>query len=113
MSIDPAVIDPAALESFQALALGLAFSGLLASSFELVTNRKASFRLLQGGTVGSLAAVPMLVFSAPFVILRNTMRGRRLQGRSAGFVMLATIIACLWGLMSGHLVRDLLLRLAA
>ena len=106
-------IDPAALESFQALALGLAFAGLLASSFELFTNRKASFHLLQGGMVGSLAAVPVLVFSAPFVILRNTLRGRRIQGRSAGFVMLATIIACLWGLMSGHLVRDLVLRLAS
>ena len=106
-------IDPAALESFQALALGLAFAGLLASGFELLTKRKASFRLLQGGTFGSLAAVPVLVFSAPFVILRNTMRGRRLQGRSPGFVMLATIIACLWGLMSGRLMLDLVLRFAS
>jgi len=105
-------IDPSALEAFQALGLGFAFAGFLASSFELMTERKASFHLLQGGGMSAVASVPVLVFSAPFIILRNTLRGRRIEGRPFHFVMLATIIACFWSMMSGRLVLDVVQLLA-
>jgi hypothetical protein len=91
----------------QALGLGLAFAGLLASTFEIVTARRASFRLLQMGGLPALACVPILIFCAPFIILRNTIRGRRLERRPVAFVALATMIACGWGLLSGRLVLDL------
>jgi hypothetical protein len=105
-------VDPSAVESLQALALGFAFAGLLASAFELMTERRASFHLLEAGGVAALASVPVLVFSAPFIILRNTVRGRRFERRPIHFVMLATIIACLWSLLSGRLVLDLAVMLA-
>jgi predicted signal transduction protein with EAL and GGDEF domain len=100
-------LDPSTLEAFAALILGFVFAGMLASAFELLTNRQASFHLLQGGGVTALACVPVVVFSAPFIILRNTLRGRRFERRPVGFVMAATIIACFWSLMSGRLVLDL------
>src|SRR5215210_229772 len=99
-------IDPAALEALQALALGFAFAGLLASAFELVFARRASFSLLKTGDLLAIACVPLLVFSAPFIILRNTILGRRLERRPFLSVMAATVIACLWSLMSGRLVLD-------
>lgn len=99
-------IDPSAIEAIQALGLGFAFAGLLASAFELMTERRASFHLLQGGGIAALASVPVLVFSAPFIIVRNTVRGRQLEGRPFHFVMLATMIACGWSLLSGRLVLD-------
>ncbi|HEX2510956.1 MAG TPA: hypothetical protein VHK66_10580 [Microvirga sp.] len=105
-------VDPSAVESLQALVLGFAFAGLLASAFELMTERRASFHLLEAGGVAALASVPVLVFSAPFIILRNTVRGRRFERRPIHFVMLATIIACLWSLLSGRLVLDLAVMLA-
>lgn len=101
------LLDPAAAQSFLALGLGFAFAGLVASAYELLTERRASFHLLQIGGLVALASVPVLVFSAPFIILRNTIRGRRFERRHAGFVMVATIIACLWSLMSGRLVLDM------
>jgi hypothetical protein len=104
-------ISPSALESFAALGLGFAFAGLLASSFELFTRRRASFGLLETGGPFALACVPVLVFSAPFIILRNTLRGRRFERRSMGFVFAATLIACFWSLMSGRLVLDLTQRI--
>ena len=104
-------ISPTALESFSALGLGFALAGLLASSFELFTHRRASFRLLELGGPLALACVPVLVFSAPFIILRNTVRGRRFERRPVGFVFAATVIACFWSLMSGRLVLDLALRI--
>lgn len=105
-------IDPSAVEELQALALGFAFAGLLASAFELMTEQRASFRLLQRGGVAALASVPVLVFCAPFVILRNAYRGRAVERLPLHFVMLATIVACLWSLMSGRLVLDVAQALA-
>ena len=99
-------IDPALIESLQALALGFAFAGLVASAFELFANRRASFALLQAGGLKAAACVPILVFCAPVVIVRNTILGRRLERRPFPSVMLATVIACLWSLMSGRLVLD-------
>jgi hypothetical protein len=105
-------LDPSAIEAFQALGLGFAFAGFLASAFELMTEQKASFHLLQGGGLTALASVPVVVFSAPFIIVRNTLRGRQIEGRPFHFVMLATIIACFWSLMSGRLVLDVAQMLA-
>ena len=36
--------------------------------------------------------------------MRNTIRGARIEGRSFGFAMLATVLAGLWSLMSGTVV---------
>ena len=52
----------------------------------------------------TFAAVPFLIFSAPFIIMHNTIRGARIEGRSFGFAMLATVLAGLWSLMSGTVV---------
>ncbi len=97
-------LDPGALQAFQSLLIGFAFAGLVASSFELFTTRTASFTLLQTGGVLAVASVPVIVFSAPFIILRNTVRGRQIEGRPFHFVMLATIIAGFWSLASGQVV---------
>jgi hypothetical protein len=47
------------------------------------------------------AFVPFLVFAAPFIIMRNTLRGGRIERRRFEFVMMATIIAGFWSMMSG------------
>ncbi|WP_089174839.1 hypothetical protein [Bosea sp. AS-1] len=101
-------IEPAALEALQSLLLGFAFAGLLASAFELFTARRADFKLLQAGGFAAVASVPVVIFSAPFLILRNTVRGRRIEGRPFMFVMLASMIAAVWSMASGRVVLDLL-----
>jgi hypothetical protein len=53
---------------------------------------------------GRFAAIPLLILSAPFLIMRNTLRGRWLERRRGEFVMVATVIAGLWSLMSGTVV---------
>ncbi len=104
------------LRSLFALAFGLGLAGLVASAYQLATTRPLSFRLLNAGpSATALAAVPLLVFGAPFIILRNTIRGRRIEGRQFQFTMAATILAGIWSLMSGsaamaglELVRQIL-----
>ena len=100
-------IDPDKLDALLALGLGFAFAGLVASSFELLARRPMSFNLLNEGGIRALLSVPVLVFSAPMIILRNTIRGRRIEHRPVHFVFLATIIACGWSLMSGRVVLDI------
>jgi hypothetical protein len=95
-------MSPDAIDSFFALALGFALAGLLATGYQLATYRPASFGLLQRGPRPSaFAAVPLLAFAAPFIIMRNTIRGRQLEGRSVTAVMAATVVAGFWSLMSG------------
>ncbi|CAM5766586.1 DUF6949 family protein [Bosea minatitlanensis] len=106
-------IEPAAFEALQSLLLGFAFAGLLASAFELFTARRADFKLLQAGGLVAVASVPVVVFSAPFLILRNTVRGRRIEGRPFMFVMLASMVAAVWSMASGRVVLDLLQVLSA
>ncbi len=98
-------ISPRAVESFFALAIGFAVAGLCANGYRLVSEGFPSFRLLESGPAAArFAAIPLLMFSAPFIIMRNTVRGRRSERRRAQLVMAATVIAGLWSLMSGTVV---------
>jgi len=98
-------VSPDQLQSFLALVLGFSFAGLCATGYQFLTKRPASFRLLRRGPRPSaFAAVPFLVFAAPFIIMRNTLRARRLERRRFQFVMLSTILAGFWSMMSGTVV---------
>jgi hypothetical protein len=93
---------PESIQLLFALTIGFAFAGMLGSGYQLATSRPPSFHLLERGPRPStFAAVPFLVFAAPFIIMRNTIRGRLIEGRSFQLVMIATVIAGLWSLMSG------------
>ena len=87
------------------LALGFAVAGMLCSGYQLLTLQPASFRLLHEPERNrALAAVPFLLFAAPFIIIRNTVRGTKIEGRSFGFAALAAFLAGFWSLMSGTVV---------
>ena len=95
-------MSPESLQMLLSLALGFAVAGLIASTYRLATQRLPSFSMLQAGPgLGTFAMVPLLVMSAPFLIMRNTLRGRRYEGRRFEFVFMATLIAGFWSLMSG------------
>src|SRR5579883_1100872 len=98
-AVQPA-LSPETVQSLFSLAFGFAVAGLCASGYRLFSTHFPSFRLLEIGPVPArFAAVPLLIFSAPFIIMRNTLRGRRLERRRA-----ETVMAGLWSLMSGTVV---------
>jgi hypothetical protein len=95
-------MSPDALNSLFALCIGFALAGALASGYQAFARRPAGFGLLQEGvTPQRFAAVPFLVFAAPFIIMRNTLRGARIERRRLQFVMMATVLAGFWSMMSG------------
>lgn len=101
-------IDQGSIQAFEALLLGFAAAGLIATGFEALTARRASFRLLETGDPAAIAIVPVVVLSAPFILLRHAaVRPRHQKGRVAT-VMLTTIIACLWSLICGSAWLDVL-----
>jgi hypothetical protein len=101
-------MSPESLQSFYALILGLAIAGALSTGYQIFAERPASFRLLNEAKPKALVAVPFLVFAAPFIILRNTIRGARVENRGFVPVMVATTIAGFWGLSCGMVIMGLL-----
>ena len=100
-----AAVSPDVIEFLFAVAIGFAVAGLCASGYRLGGTHFPSFRLLEVGPMAArFAVIPLLIFCAPYLIMRNTLRGRRLERRRAEFVMVATVIAGLWSLMSGTVV---------
>ena len=90
------------VQSFFALAIGFAFAGCLTTGYQVATRRPANFRLLQRGPRRRrFAAVPFLVFAAPFIIMRGVLHGSRIDRASFSLVFAATVIAGFWSLMSG------------
>lgn len=97
-------MPPESVQMLVVLALGFAVAGLIASGYQLATSQLPSFGLLrEGPSAAAFAAIPVLVASAPFLIMRNTIAGRS-EGRRFEFVFLATLIAGFWSLMSGLVV---------
>ncbi|MBR1129913.1 DUF6949 family protein [Bradyrhizobium iriomotense] len=95
-------MTPEALNSFFSICIGFALAGALVNGYQAVAQRPAGFGLLQDGVAPkTFAAVPFLVFAAPFIIMRNTLRGMRMESRRVEFVMMATVIAGFWSMMSG------------
>ena len=93
------------VQSLLALAIGFAVAGLLASAYQLLTMQPANFHLLHEAERNvALAAVPFLLFAAPFIIVRNALRGRASSGGSFGTAAVAAFVAGFWSLMSGTVV---------
>src|SRR5580700_9214097 len=100
--VDKPAMSPDALNSLFSLCIGFALAGALTSGYQALVQRPAGFGLLQEGVAPrTFAAVPFLVFAAPFIIMRNTLRGARIERRRFEFVMMATVLAGIWSLMSG------------
>ena len=97
------------VNSFFALAIGFSIAGALVSGYQTLVRRPPGFGLLtKGASPGTFAAVPFLVFAAPFIIMRNTVRARKLEKRRFEAVMMATVIAGFWAMMSGTVLLSVL-----
>lgn len=98
-------MSPEAFNALFSLAIGFALAGALASGYQAIVQRAPGFSLLQQGVAPrTFAAVPFLVFAAPFLIMRNTLTDRRAAARRFEFVVMATVLSGFWSLMSGTFV---------
>jgi len=97
-------MTPQSIQMLMSLAIGFALAGLCCSTYRLVTDRLPSFTLLhRGPRPATFAALGLLLMSAPFLIMRNTLLGGSGEGRFR-VVFFATLVAGFWSLMSGMVV---------
>lgn len=96
-----------ALYSIYLLLLGFSTAGALATGYQLVTARPASFNIFGDGTgPAAVAHVPFLVFAAPFILVRDAVRARRAGARNFAAGLTVCMIAGVWSLVSGKVVMD-------
>ena len=99
------IVSAASLHSLYVLMLGFSVAGALATGYQLLTARPASFNIFGDGTGAAAAAhVPFLVFAAPFIIIRDAVTQRRPGSENFFPAMVATVIAGCWSLLSGKFV---------
>lgn len=84
-----------------AVAIGFTASGLIGSLHQMMTSRPASFRAAQGGIAAGAWTVPLIVFGGPFILMRNGIRGRLIEGRPVPWLAATTAIATAWSFASG------------
>lgn len=92
-----------------AIAAGFVSAGCLASLYQLMTDRPPGFALASEGLLAGVAAILVCVFAGPFIIMRNAIRGRRIEKRPIGWLAASSAIAAGWSLCSGILVIELAL----
>ena len=102
-------LSPDVWSNLLSLALGFALAGALTSGYQAALAQPASFALLsQNARAKAVLSVPFVVFAAPFLIMRNILRDKAGHPGRGVFVMMATVIAGFWSLMSGTVIVAML-----
>ena len=98
-------MSPETIELTLAFSIGFAVAGMVATGYQAVTRRPASFRLLRRGPApATFAAVPVLAFAAPFIIVRDALRRRRTRRMPSDALLFLSMAASFWSMMSGTIV---------
>ncbi|MFT0892054.1 DUF6949 family protein [Pseudochelatococcus sp. G4_1912] len=95
--------------TLQALVLGFSFAGLVCNSFEYLTGRPANFGLMFAKGVTLMVCMPLLVFSAPYILTRNAYRACAVYGPRHISVLLVCITAMIWSIMCGRVMMFFLM----
>lgn len=87
---------------------GFVVAAVLATGYQLVTNRPARFEMVMGEAAPSLGSMllqaMLVIWAAPYIIMRNAVRGRLLERRPLGWLFASLGIATLWSLCMGIVV---------
>ncbi|MER2606210.1 MAG: hypothetical protein ABTQ29_10290 [Siculibacillus sp.] len=87
-----------------ATACGFVAAGLLSSLYTLVTDKPVKFSVELETFWRGMVDLVLCAFTGPFIIMRNAIRGRRIEQRPVGWLVASTAIAAGWSLCSGIVV---------
>ncbi|NBN63636.1 hypothetical protein GWI72_03190 [Microvirga tunisiensis] len=91
---------------------GFVAAGVIGSFYQLVTNRPPRFQVSLESAVGTVGSFLMCAFAGPFIIMRNAIRGRRIENRPIGWLVASSTIAGMWSVCSGLVMMRLVIGLA-
>lgn len=85
---------------------GFIAAGFLNSVYQFVTNKVMSFDLSKETGVVMLVSFLTLIFAGPFILVRNSLRGFRIENRHVGWVAASTAISIFWSFVSGMFILN-------
>jgi hypothetical protein len=88
---------------------GFVASGVLGSLYQLITKQPPKFAFDGEGLLSFLAGLFLCIFAGPFIIMRNAIRGRRIEKRPLGWLVASSTIAGMWSMCSGVMVINVAL----
>lgn len=91
---------------------GFVAAGIIGSLYQLITNKPPKFQFGVESLLGTIGAVGLCLFAGPFIIMRNAIRGRRIENRPLGWLVASSTIAGMWSLCSGIVVMQFALGIA-
>ncbi|MBV6657027.1 MAG: hypothetical protein KI785_04585 [Devosiaceae bacterium] len=98
-----------------AAACGFVCAALLATGYQWVTSRPARFEMLvapgESPLVQQVMQALLVVWAAPYIIMRNAVRGRLIEGRPIGWLFASLGIATLWSGCVGVLLLSLAIQM--
>ncbi len=95
-----------------AVCTGFVCAGIIGSLYQLLKNSPPRFDF-GAETVGAIAsAIFVCLFAGPFIIMRNAIRGRRIERRPLGWLVASSTIAGMWSLCSGIVILQFALAFA-
>lgn len=89
------------LLSIYIIMTGFSCAGVLGSFCQLWRAEPIGFSIDYESLLGSALGILVCIFAGPFILMRNTLRGRRIEGRPLGWVIAASAIATLWSFCTG------------
>lgn len=92
---------------------GFVSSGVLGSFYQVLSDKPIGFAVNYQSIIGSVTGVFLCVFAGPFIIMRNTIRGRRIEGRAFGWVVAASALATLWSFFTGIVILQFVFAFSA
>ncbi|PTW61652.1 hypothetical protein C8N35_102367 [Breoghania corrubedonensis] len=97
-----------ALIATYAVCIGFVLAGLIGSFFQLVTDRPPNFDFGARSSLAFVWGMVMCILAGPFIIMRQAIRGRRIERRPIGWLVASSTIAGMWSLFSGILILNLI-----
>lgn len=95
-----------------AVCTGFVCAGIIGSFFQLINNTPPRFDFA-AETIGAIvSAIFVCLFAGPFIIMRNAIRGRRIERRPIGWLVASSTIAGMWSLCSGIVILQFALAFA-
>ena len=84
-----------------AICTGFVLSGLIGSFYQMVTREPVAFKLSVETWLSGFMSILLCGFAGPFIIMRNAVRGRRIEHRPLLWMAASASIAGVWSFCSG------------
>lgn len=86
--------------------IGFVWSGLMGSFYQMVTAQPPAFSVSYNNFFAGFTGILFCAFAGPFILMRNSLRARKIEDRPLGWLVAASAIAFMWSFCSGIVLLE-------